>query len=174
LQKYLFIILFTIITHIVVGQDTIKPIYKESSLEKWTKDKTCLRFGLGIEKSFSSELGIARHCYNTGHSLWAAKAYYTSLEYIPKLSNNNIYGLKIGYEYSVGYILAIEAKYQTDFKNNHFVITPKLGIGAFGILNLFYGYNISTKENPFSGIGNHQFSIVCNLNKINMQILKFK
>ena len=60
--------------------------------------------------------------------------------------------------------LGIETKFLTDTKDNDFILAPKIGFGLFGIVNLFYGYNISFAGSPFADIGHNQFSLVCNLN----------
>jgi len=97
----------------------------------------------------------------------ASAAYYGALEWMPTFSknNDNIYGLKAGYEISArAPAIGLEVKYQTDFIERDFVITPKIGLSIMGVATLFYGYNISTNGNPFSNVGNHQFSFICNFN----------
>lgn len=124
-----------------------------------------IRIGAGLQKSFYSEFGVALHTCTYGDTGYFSKAYYLALEWVPD-KIDDIYSLKVGYETSALLVnLGLEMKYQTDFKTNDVVITPKIGFGIFGDLNISYGYNISTNSNPFSGIGNHQFSIIFNLNK---------
>ncbi|TKC13140.1 hypothetical protein FA048_05875 [Pedobacter polaris] len=163
--------LFTLLTFtaiMVFGQDSLsvnnvsRPGYK-----KWTNSKSSLRFGLGVQKTFFAEVGLSRHKYLYNDLGYASKAYYTSVEWVPKFSNanNHIYGIKAGYELNARILaLGLEAKYQTDFKDNDIILTPKIGVGVMGVLNLFYGYNISTNKSPFPYIRHHQFSIVCNFN----------
>lgn len=156
---------FLMLTNLLAfSQDSLsnKPGYK-----KWTNYKTSFRFSLGVQKSFFSEVGLSRHKYLYNDLGYASKSYYTSVEWVPKFSktNDHVYGIKIGYELNARMLaMGLEAKYQTDFKANDIVLTPKIGFGIVGAVNLFYGYNISTNKSPFANIRHHQFSIVCNLN----------
>lgn len=134
----------------------------------WTKYRTSLRFGLAVQKSFSTELGISRHKYIYNDLGFASKTFYTSVEWVPAFvkSDQNVYAIKTGYEINARVIsLGIEAKYQTNFMHEDIVLTPKIGFGVMGIVNLFYGVNISTMNSPFVNIGSNQFSLVCNLNR---------
>lgn len=125
--------------------------------------------GFGVQKSLFVELGISKFSLMEVGYFPISKSMYSSIEFSPTIrpeEESHIYGWKVGYEFSLLFVsAALEAKYQTDFKNNDFVITPKLGLGAFGVVTFYYGFNISTGDRPFSRMGNHQFSIVCNLNK---------
>lgn len=150
------------------GQDSLKlDSLKKTGYKKWTNYKTSFRFGLGVQKSFFSEVGLSRHKYLYNDLGYSSKAYYTSIEWTPKFSSvdTHVYGIKAGYELNARVLaVGMEAKYQTDFSNHDLVLTPKIGVGAMGVLNLFYGYNISTNKSPFANVRHHQFSIVCNLN----------
>ena len=125
--------------------------------------------GFGVQKSLFVELGISKFSLMEVGYFPISKSMYSSIEFSPALKSdeeNHIYGLKVGCEFNAFIVsVALEAKYQTDFKNNDFVITPKVGFGTFGVFTFYYGFNISTGDRPFSRMGNHQFSIVCNLNK---------
>ena len=174
---------FTILTALTLsvsgalGQDTTS-IAKQSKskvgYKQWTNFQTSLRFGVGLQKSFYSELGISRLKYIYNDLGYAATAYYGAIEWTPLFSSKerkNIYGLKIGWETNLRALaLGIESKYQTDGNDKDFVLTPKIGLGIFGALNIFYGYNISFAGSPFPDIGHNQFSIVCNLNKTILRI----
>ena len=59
--------------------------------------------------------------------------------------------------------IAIETKYQTNFYENDFVITPKIGLGLSSFLFLTYAFNISTNNNPFPNVSKHQFSLIVNI-----------
>jgi hypothetical protein len=147
----------------VFSQDEV-----QKEVSDWDKS-IAFHGGFGVQKSFFAELGVSKFYYMEVGYFPITKAIYSSIEFSPTLKpqeENHIYGLKVGYEFTIVAVsAALEAKYQTDFKNNDFVITPKLGIGACGVVTFYYGFNISTNNKPFSRIGNHQFSIVCNLNK---------
>lgn len=100
---------------------------------------------------------------------FASQAFYGAFEWVPTTkpkTGNHIFGIKAGYEINAGPLaLGFEAKYQFDKDDSDFVITPKVGIGFFGVVNIFYGFNISTNDRPFSRIGKNQFSVNFNLNK---------
>ena len=134
----------------------------------WEKS-IAFRGGIGVQKSLFTEIGISKFYFFDNGYFPITKAKYISVEFSPTLKpskENTIYALKIGYEYTVLIVsLGIEAKYQTDFTANDFVITPKIGLGAFGVCTLYYGLNISANDKPFSRIGTHQLSIICNLSK---------
>jgi len=167
-MKLILFIQLCFITSFVFAQDSLQTIHKEG-YKKWTNYKTAPRFSLGLQKAFYAELGIARHQYMYNDLGYAAKAYYAALEYVPifkSSTDKSIYGLKLGYELNARILaLGLEGKYLTDFKQNDFVLTSKLGLGIMGVIHVFYGYNISTNRSPFPKIGHHQFSLVCNLNK---------
>lgn len=160
--------LFTLILGLIYttshGQaDTVDTVKRKEGYKQWTKERTLLRVGLGIQKSFYSEIGISRLKYIYNDLGYAATNYYVSTEWTP---DQNVWGFKGGYEMNMRTLaLGLEGKYQTDFDNNDFVITPKIGLGLMGMLNLFYGYNISTNKRPFDNVGQNQFSININLNR---------
>lgn len=134
--------------------------------------KSALRVGLGFQNNFFSEIGY-RYKIKPELKPGCAFAYmpnaaYTMIEWTAKSNNfDAVYGVKIGYEQMLSWLLSygIEAKYQTNFEQKDFVITPKLGFFATQKFSLFYGYNISTNGNPFANVGKHQFSLIFNLNK---------
>jgi hypothetical protein len=135
-------------------------------LNRYTQIKTsnCLRVGIGAQKSFQTEIGFSRMTFITGCTGFFSKSYYSSVEYTPKTGiYNPIFGLKVGFEANLSIIaVAIETKYQTNFEDKNFVITPKIGIGV-GYINLMYGYGVSVNKNPFPNIGNHQLHLIFNL-----------
>lgn len=143
--------------------------------------KSALKLGIGSQRNFFSEIGYQYKINQTVRNgciySYAPSAMYTTIEWTTKTKNfDAVYGLKIGYEKALNYVLsyAIEAKYQTNFNNNDFVITPKIGLFATNHFSLFYGYNISTNSNPFGNVGRHQFSLIFNLNAATFGIEKSK
>ncbi|UUV20485.1 hypothetical protein [Paenimyroides aestuarii] len=121
------------------------------------------RAGLGVQKSLFTEAGIAYHKANYSDVGFYSQSFYSAVEYS---FSGNIYAIKAGYEINTMMIAtALETKYQTNFCQNDFVITPKIGVGLFGDMMLYYGYNISTNHNPFQNMGRHQFSLIANIGK---------
>jgi hypothetical protein len=162
-MKSVLILLFTIGILPSFCQDTLanppRPGYK-----KWTTMRTVPRIGLGIQRTAYLELGLARHRFIFNDLGFASAAYYGAFEWTPI---KNIYGLKAGYEINARTAaLGIEAKCQTNLSGTDIVLTPRVGFGAMGIVNIFYGFNISFMKRPFSSVGPHQFSIVFNYNKL--------
>ena len=151
------------------GQDSTKIQNYRISRGEYDQKGICIRLGVGIQKSIYPELGVSKLVYTGNNEGYAAFARYAAVEWIPTLlpdKPKNVYGFKIGCEANLNIIaFGIEAKFQTDTKDNDFIFTPKIGFGILSMLNLFYGYNISINMSPFGNIGHHQFSIVCNLNK---------
>lgn len=126
------------------------------------------RGGIGVQKSVYAEFGISRFSLMEDGWVVLSKGYYTAVEAFPAINagQSNVYGFKAGCEYSALFLsVGIEGKYQTDLQKNDFVLTPKVGLGAAGIVTFYYGYNISAHNEPFSRIGVHQFGLVCNLSK---------
>jgi len=142
----------------------IKKTYRVSEdAENWTNFRTVLHTGIGFHSSLFTEVGIARHKFIHHSISYGSKDYYLSLEYTPSFNKEDVYGLKIGYE--IGWTIltcALEAKYQTNITNKDLVITPKVGFGVMGTVNLYYGYNFSTNNSPFQNIGHHQISLIIN------------
>ncbi len=144
--------------------------------KKWSGNKICARLGMGIQRSGYGELGISLLKYYFNDLGYAAKNTYLAFEYnygIPKHDERRVIGFKIGHEINLRSLaLGIESKYQTDNEKSDFVITPKIGLGLMCLLNIFYGYNISFKNNPFADIKQNQVSIVINLNRNILKSLK--
>ncbi|WP_299608881.1 hypothetical protein [uncultured Aquimarina sp.] len=131
-----------------------------------TYKRFSIRAGAGFQDSFYSEIGIARHRCTYSDVGFFANDYYLSFAWNLS-SNDDIFSLKTGYQINIIPLLALglETKYQTNFSENDLVITPKIGLGIFGDIYLFYGYNVSTNNYPFLDIGKHQFSFVLNIHK---------
>ncbi len=146
------------------GQDTATinlPI--REGYKKWTPYETAGRFGIGIQKEFYTEFGISGFSYYYNDRIDYSSNFYGAIEWSqPK----NVYGFKMGYEINASALaLGLEMKYQVNSSAYDFVVTPKIGVGILGIINIFYGYNISTRGQPFADIGHHQFSMVFIFNK---------
>jgi hypothetical protein len=168
-MKYYFCLSFILITYILKAQNNNDSIYPISRNPQWTKYNSSVRLGLGLQRSIYTEAGISLHKYIVGCTGYASKAAYLALEWVPTTrpeSERAVYGLKLGYEMNASIIaFGLETKYQSDFKKNDIVLTPKIGLGIYGMINIFYGYNISFNRSPFDRVGHHQFSLVVNLNK---------
>ena len=136
---------------------------------EWTDYMLCYRAGVGIQSAFYAEGGISRLKYRFHDRGFASMAQYVSVEWTPTIlpdKPRNVYGFKAGMEINTQFLaFGLEGKYQTDFLSDSWVITPKAGIGMFGIFNLFYGYNIWLVTFPFNQLGHHQLSIALNLNR---------
>jgi len=127
-----------------------------------TVEQISIRVGGGVQKNGYLELGGTWYTCTYGCTGYFSEVFYSSLEWTP--AQKDIYGIKAGYEVSFFLLaLGIETKYQTNFNKGDFVITPKIGLGMYGIVNIYYGYNISMNKTPFTKIGHHQFSIVLNI-----------
>ncbi len=132
--------------------------------ETWKKYYAGPRVGVGLQRSFYAEAGIAlqKYVYERRHG-YMASTWYASVEWIPaSYSQKTAFGYKVGAELiNNGGAGGIEVKYLTDGDKNDVVITPKYGIGL-GVVNIFYGYNISTSKYPFPHIRKSQFSLTIN------------
>jgi hypothetical protein len=160
---FFFILLLTHFANCQIVDSTKKESIQQLNKLGSTRISKNLRVGFGINNYFQSEIGVSKTKFTTSCTGFFAKTYYSSLEYIPKTKNYNAaLGLKIGLEYNLSILaIGLETKYQTDFDNKDFVITPKIGLGI-GIINVFYGYNISA-INKLPNTDKHIFSIVANI-----------
>lgn len=162
-MKLPFIILCVLFSSSILSQNASR-----KEIEAWEKS-IAFRGAIGVHKSFFTELGVSKFYFLDTNYFPITKSYYTTLEFSPTLKpefENHIYGLKVGCEITAVFLsIGLEAKYQTDFVQNDFLISPRFGFGFIGIINFYYGFNISTAGKPFERIGLHQISIVVNLNK---------
>jgi len=151
----LFIILFLpSISFAQTNQDSIK-----SKTYHW--NALALHAGIGIQQSLCYEFGPAfvRNWFD-GKQGFGSTIFYSTFEWTPL---DKLYGIKVGGELGSNILMScIDLKYQFNKTINDFVITPKLGFGL-GVVNLYYGYNLSTSDYPFPNIGKHQFSMTFNL-----------
>jgi hypothetical protein len=134
--------------------------------ETWDKFHIAPRIGVGIQKSFFTEIGLSlqRYVYEARHGFMVSTL-YAAFEWTPSIPGQRpVYGIKAGAELvNNGGAGGIEIKYLTDSDSSDVVITPRFGFGL-GFANIFYGYNFSTNKYPFPKIGKHQFSLVINTN----------
>lgn len=127
-----------------------------------------LRGAVGVQETILAEAGLAYlRTYEAG-GIPQAQCFYNSVEWIPEdfrpQNKPSIYSLKLGFEYTFVFVVfATEFKFATDSEKGNFYVTPKIGVGGEGLLNLLYGYNIlfSNKE-VTNQISPHQVTLVCN------------
>lgn len=153
---------------IIISNTSAQDAYMDENQEgEWTNLKPAIRAGLGMQKSFFAEFGLGIYSFKNSGRSSQARGLYGAFEWMPtinKFDNRDVYGWKLGYEMNIKMLaLGLDAKYQTRNNINDFVITPKVGLSINGVVNLFYGYNISTKGRPFDEVGSHQFSLVFNI-----------
>lgn len=146
-----------------IQKDSIESLYYNRHIT--SEKQISIRVGGGIQRKLFTELGVALHKCTYGDTGFFSNDLYTAVEWFPN-KHIDLYGFKIGYEANAnGLNVALEIKYQTDFQQKDIVILPKIGLGIFGDVNVFYGYSISTNNEPYSKIiGRHQVAIVCNIN----------
>ena len=157
-------------TDSLVIQDSISRIRIYTSTEK----SLDLRLGYGKYDAHFIEIGIAKTTVTWGCMGNTGSSIYGSLEFIPSQwthHEENIYAIKTGAEVNILFFsLGAEAKYQTDFHQNDFVLSPKVGIGFANRFMVYYAYQASLHNQPFDdALSPHQFQVVCNitLKKIN-------
>ena len=98
MRQVLFISIF-LMTMTSFAQDSTA-VAQPDGFKKWTKYRTSLRLGLGIQNQFYTEVGASRHKYIYNDLGYASSAKYLSLEVCPQFNTkqNAVYGLKVGYE----------------------------------------------------------------------------
>jgi hypothetical protein len=173
-----FAVIFSVIVARVNAQDSLKT-HDSTHVDgyyHWSKFRPALRVGVGIQKSFFTEIGIsAPHYYYSDLGI-VCYNYYTTMEWNPTIlprKPDNIYGYKVGGQIQAAYaVFGLETKYQTDFKNKYnFVITPKFGVNLI-LFTLYYGYGFSLEKNPFKTVLQNQVSLVFDLNRYNRRLSK--
>lgn len=163
----LLLLLFTPI--ISFGQEPVKSnnIDADNDDNEWSGLKPTIRAGLGMQKNFFAEFGLGVYSFKKSGKNNNARGIYGAFEWMPTIGqfdNKDVFGWKLGYEMNIKMLaLGLDAKYQTRKNINDFVITPKIGLSLNGVVNLLYGYNISTKGRPFDEVGSHQFSLIFNI-----------
>jgi hypothetical protein len=168
--KTLLLFLFSLLAIPIWGQSQTSPVPTSTSIPKWWNTQEIKpRVAIGLQKSFFTEIGIAKHWMGGDIVVPRSTALYSSLEWVPSHSGS-VYGAKVGAETISGMgISGLEVKYQTNFHVQDVVITPKIGVSLLGSASLFYGYNISVKKLPFHQVGKHQFSLVLLYDKSDWQ-----
>lgn len=134
--------------------------------ETWKKLHLGIRAGTGIQKNFYTEFGLTleRYLYEARHG-FMVYTWYSTFEWTPaSKGKEQVNAIKLGAELvNNGAAGGLEVKYLFNSQHEDVMITPKFGFGM-GFVNLFYGYNFSTRKYPFSSIGKHQFSLAINSN----------
>lgn len=131
-----------------------------------------MRVGVGYQNVWYTEVGLSYHSAGGDIVSPHATCFYSSFEFTPSLNIpkiDNIFGLKMGGE-QTGHLLVGggEFKYLFDLNNNSALfVTPKIGFGIFGSINIMYGYNLllTNKNESFNPISAHQISIIINIDK---------
>ncbi|SHI29819.1 hypothetical protein SAMN02745146_0424 [Hymenobacter daecheongensis DSM 21074] len=126
--------------------------------------RTVLRVGGAFQPKAWLEVGLARHAVQ-----WQALGIASSGPYVATdfrfTRDKVLLGPKVGYSFGAMALGGdISAAYYTDFSRGQLVITPALGIGAAGFINLLYGYNARFGGSRFAEVGRHRLSISANLN----------
>ena len=138
-----------------------KDTIKEKPYDEY---KAGIRTGIGYQSAFNLEIGFSYHkAYGDLIVSPQATCFYSSIELFPL--ENKLFGFKIGIE-QTGHLLVggAELKYLSDFKNGTIIFTPKIGFGLWGMINIFYGYNLMSENNYLlNNISNNQFSIIINI-----------
>lgn len=126
-----------------------------------TQRRLAIRGGVGIQESFYGELGLSRTSCTYNCAGYGATGTYAALEFVPA-RKGTVYGVKAGAELNIMFLaLATEVKYQTDFTGWDIVVTPRVGLGGWGKVLLFYGYNASV-NGRLHDTGPHQLALVFN------------
>lgn len=125
------------------------------------------RIGIGwAGRSFNLEAGLAlrKIIFAQFHS--EALVYYSTVGYSStfKKAEDNIWSVKAGAEFNgLPMLIGLETKYQTNFRTNDIVVSPKAGIGVLGMVAFIYAYNISVNKRPFANYGRHEFMVIVNV-----------
>lgn len=78
--------------------------------------------------------------------------------------SNFLIGPKLSYEINYVFIAArANITTYTDFKKTDIRFTPEIGITLFGLLNIYYGYNLALSDFQFNEIGNHRIGVHINI-----------
>ncbi len=140
-----------------------------SPLGKGKKNRdVCFRGELGWNRSWFLSLG-ASYVYSNinSHSpiFWVAYA-AAEANLATYNSNTPFYSYKAGFETGGLLGLGAEVRNNTDFAGkDHIIFTPKIGLCAFGYVNMYYGYNVFRSADNLFGIGHSQLSLSVNLNR---------
>ncbi len=141
------------------GENDSNPDGMKSTFSSW--HAMALRLGVGLQRSLYFEVGPSMVFYQSDSLEGSGNAaFYSTFEWTP---STNIHGVKAGGEFGAHFsMFGLELKYESNNAEQDLVITPKLGLGV-GLVNVFYGYNISTNNYPFASIGKNQVSIAFNI-----------
>lgn len=126
--------------------------------------RTVLRVGGAFQPKGWLEVGLIRHAVQWQALGAASHGPYAATDF-RFTKDKFLLGPKVGYAFGAGAAAAdVSVAYYTDFSRGQLVLTPALGIGAFGFVNLLYGYNLRMGGSRFEAVGRHRFSISSHLN----------
>lgn len=130
----------------------------------YTAPRTVLRVGGAFQPNALLEVGLIRHQVQWRATGAASSGPYAATDF-RFTKDKLLLGPKVGYSFGAMAAAAdISAAYYTDFCRGQLVLTPALGVGAAGFVNLLYGYNFRFGGSQFDAIGRHRFSISAHLN----------
>ncbi|WP_303312355.1 hypothetical protein [Hymenobacter sp. BT730] len=126
--------------------------------------KTVWRVGGAFQPKAWLEVGLIRHKVQWQALGVASFGPYVSTEF-RFTKDKFLLGPKVGYSFGATALGGdISAAYYTDFKRGQVVLTPALGTGLAGFVNLLYGYNVRFGGDRLAEVGRHRFSVSANLN----------
>jgi hypothetical protein len=142
--------------------------FGQSFTEEEFSDNLYFSAGLSFQKQKFGEVGIG----------------YAFIGEWGNMGTNNLFlGLKIASEFTIKgtkrivapkisaeiNMLFLGARFNiinyTDFNYNDVKFTPEIGITAFGLCNLFYGYNFSLSPSHFNSVAKNRLTLVFNFGK---------
>lgn len=125
---------------------------------------TVLRASGAFQPKAWLEVGLVRHAVQWQALGAASHGPYAAADF-RFTKDKLLLGPKVGYTVGAAALSGdLAATYYTDFRRGQLVLTPALGIGAFGFVNLLYGYNLRFGGNRFEEVGRHRFSVSTHLN----------
>ncbi|HEY1031826.1 MAG TPA: hypothetical protein VGD89_08645 [Flavipsychrobacter sp.] len=160
LYTVLLFILFAIKSH--AQADTAKRFVYEG------RSHVALHVDAGWNKAWFQGLGLSYIYVSAVEKEFPATfVLYAAGEINEAKSTNAIpfyYGYKAGIEFAYGTVVGIELRNLTDFKGNgQFIATPRIGLSAFSLMQITYGYNLfNTQKNTFL-ISTSQFTLSFNI-----------
>jgi len=128
----------------------------------------CVRAEVGYNRSWFAGIGAsAMYQSADGISITSFTGYVSAEINFANIVSpyQQYYGCKVGFETAwTVFLFGLEGRGLTDFKgHDHAVVTPKVGLSAFGIASLCYGYNMFEDDKNTFSIYHHQFSFSANI-----------
>ncbi|GAB3240791.1 hypothetical protein GCM10027346_35450 [Hymenobacter seoulensis] len=126
--------------------------------------RTVVRVGGAFQPKSWLEIGLVRHRVQ-----WQALGVASGGPYVATdfrfTKDKLLIGPKVGYSFGAMALGGdLSAAYYTNFTKGQLVLTPALGVGAGGFVNLLYGYNLRFGGDRLAEVGRHRFSISATLN----------